>query len=109
MRVGDDGLLEVVEDGDAGGNVDGVERDRVVDDHLGDVEDELLGNLGRQRLDVHLAGDVLEDAALLDAGSLLDARRCSSGTIAWIATSRPHAKQVDVDRSRRGRGGAGRP
>src|SRR6185436_14045315 len=30
-----------------------------------------LGDRGRQRLDVHLAGDVLEDAALDDAGGLL--------------------------------------
>ena len=49
------------------------ELDRVVDLHLGDVDDDPLGDLGRQRLDGDLAGDVLEHAALLDAGGLLGA------------------------------------
>ena len=33
----------------------------------------LLGNLGRQGVDRDLAGDVLEDAALLDAGGVIGA------------------------------------
>ena len=37
----------------------------------GDVDGDLLGDLRRQRLDGDLAGDVLEHAALADAGRLV--------------------------------------
>ena len=47
----------------------GGELDRVVDLHLGDVDGDLLGDLGRQRLDGDLAGDVLEHAALRTPGA----------------------------------------
>ena len=56
---------------DALGGGDGGKGDRVVDDHLGDVGDQPLGDLGRQRFDGDLAGDVLEHAALFDSGRYL--------------------------------------
>jgi len=40
--------------------------------HAGDVHGDVVGDLAGQRLDVELARDVLEHAALLDAGRLLD-------------------------------------
>ncbi len=49
------------------------ELKRVADDHAGDVGGDRLGDRGRQRRDRDLVGDVLEDAALLDAGSVLGA------------------------------------
>ncbi len=52
---------------------DGGEVDRVVDLHLGDVDGDLLGDRGRQGLDGDLAGDVLEHAALADAGRVVGA------------------------------------
>ena len=56
---------------DALGRDHRVELQRVADHHPGDVDGDALGDRGRQRLDRDLAGDVLEHAALLDAGRLL--------------------------------------
>ena len=52
---------------------DRAELEGVADLHPGDVGGDALGDLGRQRLDRDLVGDVLEHAALLDAGRLLGA------------------------------------
>jgi predicted unusual protein kinase regulating ubiquinone biosynthesis (AarF/ABC1/UbiB family) len=71
---GDRDLVEVLGDEfDALGGGDGRERHGVVDLHLRDVGDQPLGNLGRQRFDGGLAGDVLEHAALFDARRRLGA------------------------------------
>ena len=45
----------------------------VVDLHRGDVDDDAVGDVGRQRFDRDLAGDVLEHAAVFDAGGVLGA------------------------------------
>ena len=58
---------------DALGRGDGGELQGVVDLHRGDVDDDAVGDLGRQRFDGDLAGDVLEHAAALDAGGVLGA------------------------------------
>ena len=55
------------------GRGDAGELKGVVDLHRRDVEDDPVGDLGRQRFDGDLAGDVLEHAAGLDAGGVLDA------------------------------------
>ncbi len=60
-------------EGDAVGRGDAGELKRVVDLHRRDVEDDPVGDLGRQRFDGDLAGDVLEHAAGLDARGVLDA------------------------------------
>ena len=74
-REGDDrDLLGIVGDeGDAVGRGDAGELKGVVDLHRRDVEDDPVGDVGRQRFDGDLAGDVLEHAAGFDAGGVLDA------------------------------------
>ena len=56
---------------DSLGGGHGAELKRVADRHPGDVGRDALGDRGRQGLDRDLVGDVLEHAALLDAGRLL--------------------------------------
>ena len=58
---------------DAVGNGDGGELQGVVDLHRRDVDDDVVGDVGRQRFDGDLAGDVLEHAAALDAGRVVGA------------------------------------
>ena len=70
------GVLVLAEDElDALGRLDRAELKRVVDVHPGDVGGDRLGDLGRQRLDRELVGDVLEHAALLDAGGVVAAEQ----------------------------------
>ena len=54
------------------GDLDGGELQGVVDLHRGDVDDDFVRDLGRQRFDQDFAGDVLEDTALFDAGGVVD-------------------------------------
>ena len=72
----------------AAGRRDRGERERVVDLHLDASSDDRLGDLVRQRLDVDLAGDLVEHAALDDAGGVVGAGAARRTTVAWIATSR---------------------
>jgi hypothetical protein len=65
--TGDLGRL-IGDEHDAFGSNQCLERERVVDLHLGDVEREAVGNLCRQCLDGDLAGRLVEHAALLDTG-----------------------------------------
>ena len=58
---------------DAGRRVERPERQRVADLHAGDVVLDRVGDVGRQRLDRDLAERLLEHAALLDAGRVVDA------------------------------------
>jgi len=69
-REGDDrDLVGVVGDeGDALGGRDRGELQRLVDLHRRDVGDDPVGDLGRQRFDGDLAGDVLEHASAAHAG-----------------------------------------
>ena len=55
------------------GRGDGGELKGVVDLHRRDVDDDAVGDVGRQRFDGDLAGDVLEHAAAFDAGGVLGA------------------------------------
>ena len=50
------------------GSGDRGQREGVVDLHRRDVGDDAIGDVGRQRFDRDLAGDVLEHAAAFDAG-----------------------------------------
>ena len=87
-EVDDRDLLGVVGDeGDALGGGHGGELQGVVDLHRGDVDDDAVGDVGRQRFDGDLAGDVLEHAAGLDAGGV-SAPSSSIATSAWIASLR---------------------
>ncbi len=52
---------------------DAVEQERVAEVHPGDVDDERLGDGGREGCDLDLAQLVVEDAAVDDARRLLDA------------------------------------
>ena len=53
-----------------------------------DVGDDPVGDVGRQRLDLELAGDVLEHAALLDARAPPRRPRARAATVDWIFSSR---------------------
>ena len=53
--------------------------DGVADDQMGDVVLDGLGDLARERLDVELARDLLEHAALDDPGGLLGAGELERG------------------------------
>ena len=55
------------------GSGDAGELQGVVDLHRRDVDDDAVGDVGRQRFDGDLAGDVLEHAAAFDAGGDLGA------------------------------------
>ena len=68
---------------------------RVVDLHRGDVDDDPVGDLGRQRLDGDLAGYVLQDAALFDAGRALGALQLDRD-LGLDRLSEVHLLQVDV-------------
>ena len=75
---------------------DARERHRLGDSQSGHVRDDPVRNVGGQRLDVQLARDVLEHAALLDAGRLLDTLELErDGRLDRLVE--PHLEQVEVD------------
>ena len=61
----------------------------------GDVDDDPVGNLGRQRLHRDLAGDVLHHAALLDPGSVLGALELDRD-LGLDLLVEPHLLEVEV-------------
>src|SRR5207302_773717 len=73
------------------------QRDRFSDLHLADVENDGLGDRVRQRFDVELARYLLEHAAFLDAGRVLDARQLQ-GHDGVYRLVEANAQQVDVYR-----------
>ena len=84
------------------------QRERAEDLHVGDVDDDAVGNVGRQCLDLQLAGHVLEHAALGDAGRLLGALELDAhGGVDLLVEVAPRGSPRAA--ARRGRGGPGAP
>ena len=92
---GHDRLLGIVEEHDALGRGDLGEVHGRRDLHPGDVDRDVVGNGGGQRLDVELVRDLLHHAALLDAGSLLGALDVDRHRRLDLLVE-AHLEQVDV-------------